>query len=269
MSDLNQVFVAICFNDPESARALAKKVSFKGISVQFVINEGFDIFIKDLSASPRIDLLIVEENFETCSSYDLIRKMKNADRYKKTVSVLSVDDLSAVNDGVLQLKPDFLIETVFDTHEFLPKFEKILRRRLTPSIPVDYKILVLDNNQSVLEIISMHLGEMEHKNFDLCTSIAEAKNNLSQNSYNLLMLDWNLDDGTCLDVIEFINNDIDSKACKNHHALTMVITGRDDVEDIMTLLRYGVEDLIIKPFDFDEFEDKVVYALEKYNKKAA
>jgi response regulator of citrate/malate metabolism len=39
------------------------------------------------------------------------------------------------------------------------------------------------------------------------------------------------------------------------------------VEDIITLLNYGVKDYLIKPFNFNEFENKLDYALEKGQKK--
>ena len=93
----------------------------------------------------------------------------------------------------------------------------------------------------------------------------DAKQKLQTNDYDLLLLDWNLDDGTCLDIIEFVK--AKPVSARTKAAVTVVITGRDDVDDIMTLLRYGIKDHIIKPFGFQEFEDKIGYALEKNIKR--
>lgn len=45
------------------------------------------------------------------------------------------------------------------------------------------------------------------------------------------------------------------------------MTGRNAVEDIMTLVAKDVKDHIIKPFDQYEFEDKIYYALERHQKR--
>lgn len=126
--------------------------------------------------------------------------------------------------------------------------------------------MVLDNSPEILELISLHLSELGHVKYDLCKGIKEAKLNLVDKDYDLLLLDWNLDDGTCIDLIEFIKTS--SLSPQTKQALTVVITGRDDVDDIMTLLRYGIKDHIIKPFDFSEFEDKITYAIDKHLKRA-
>lgn len=134
-----------------------------------------------------------------------------------------------------------------------------------PVIPTEFNVLVLDNSPEILEVISLHLQELGHEKIELCMDIQEARKCLLTKDYDLLLLDWNLDDGTCFDVIDFIKNNPVSFRTKS--AVTVVITGRDDVEDIMTLLKYGINDHIIKPFGFQEFEDKIGYALEKNVKR--
>lgn len=248
MPELKEVCVAICFNDGQQAREFSEKLSLKNSAIKFIINDQFENFVKELMNCQKIDLFLIEENFEAISAEEFLKKIKRTAKYKKTVTMI--------------------VEKNSKAEEFQPEFERLISNAKKPVIPENYHVLVLDNNPSVLEVISMHLDMMEHRQFDLCSTIADAKSKLVKKQYNVLLLDWNLDDGTCLDLIDFIKTEPLSVQKNNHQALAMVITGRNDVDDIMTLLRYGVKDHIIKPFDFDEFEDKVVYALEKYNKRA-
>ena len=260
---------AFCFNDPQSAQTLAQKIVIGSTEIHFVFNDGFDQFLKELAIHPKIDAFIIEENFIECSSYDFIKKIKNSKKYKRSMTVLIVDELSKVNPCALEIGADLVIDRYCFNTGIGERFKKTIEKRQKTVIPTNYNVLVLDNQPDVLELISMHLGQMEHARFDLCLSLAEARIKLAEKRYDMLLLDWNLDDGTCLDLLEFNKKDTKAKQLKNDSALTIVITGRDDVDDIMTLLRYGVKDHIIKPFDFNEFEDKITYALEKYIPKAS
>lgn len=132
-------------------------------------------------------------------------------------------------------------------------------------IPKNLKVLILDDNPDVLQVLGMHMEQLDHKNFVTCTSVIEAKKMLQTMDFDLLLLDWDLDDGTCMDIIRQARSNKSSKRLKE--ALTIVITGRNDVEDIMTLVQMNVKDHIIKPFDYAEFEDKIVYALERHHKQ--
>ena len=265
----DKMVIAFCFNDPQTAQALAQKIVIGSMDIHFVFNYSFDQFLKELAIHPKVDAFVVEENFNECSSYDFIKKIKNSKKYKRSVTALMVDELSKVNPCALEIGADLIMDRFSFNAGIGERFKATVEKRQKTAIPKNYNVLVLDNQPDVLELISMHLGQMEHARFDLCLSLAEARKKLAENRYDMILVDWNLDDGTCLDLLEFNKSDVRAKHLKNDSALTIVITGRDDVDDIMTLLRYGVKDHIIKPFDFNEFEDKITYALEKYIPKAS
>ena len=174
-------------------------------------------------------------------------------------------DLDTLSAEHLELDNHYNFDRDTNIKDIIANLKQNIIRALAPVIPKDFNILVLDNSHEILEVISMHLHDLGHAKFDLSHSIQEAEKKLIQNDYDLLLLDWNLDDGTCIDLIEFIKSESLSERTKS--ALTMVITGRNDVDDIMTLLSYGVKDHIIKPFEFSEFEEKISYALEKHSKR--
>lgn len=260
--------IALCFNNQETADALIKKLSVPGQESQFIVNSHFDLFLKELSSLPKVDCFIIEEGYSACSATDLMLKLKRSKKYKRTVTVMMVDELSTVSDEIIDLNLDCVACSKTTGTDFGKEINKLILKRQKPIIPEHFNVLVLDNNETILELISLHLDRMDHKNFELCTSLNAAKEMLSEKKFHFLLLDWNLDDGTCLELMDFLRTDPNSLMLENNKTLNMVITGRNDVDDIMTLLRYGINDHIIKPFDYDEFEEKVIYALEKYTGKA-
>lgn len=257
--------IAICFNDKLEAQSFSQKIEHFGPDINFIIGENFDGFLKAIAAKTHIDCFIIDENYKECSSFDLIEKLKKSQRYKKSVISLLTPNLKKIDKKFLELGIHYIFDSATDINQINLNLKNAIVKKLTPVIPKDYNVMVLDNNPEILELISMHLHELGHKNFDLCSGVKEAKISLVDKSYDLLLLDWNLDDGTCIDLIEFIKSSTIAPRTKD--ALIVVITGRDDVDDIMILLRYGVKDYIIKPFDFAEFEEKIGYGLEKHLKK--
>lgn len=181
--------------------------------------------MKAIASADKIDCFIIEEKYQECLAAEMVDQLKKNLKYKK--SVIAVFSANIKN--------------------------------------IDTNVLVLENSPDILELISLHLDLLGHDQFESCMDVKEAFQKLAKNDYDLLLLDWNLDDGTCLDVIEFIKNHPISQRTKS--AVIVVITGRDEVDDIMTLLGYGIQDHIIKPFGLQEFEEKIRYALEKNVKR--
>lgn len=120
------------------------------------------------------------------------------------------------------------------------------------SIQKKFQVMVLDDNKDLLEVISSHLTELGHSNIHFYESVADAKKSLIEHEYDLMLLDWNLGDGTCFDLIDYIESH--SQSTRTRNAKKIIITGRSGLEDILILLRYGIKDYILKPFNFNEFE---------------
>ena len=263
MEPTDKLIVAFCLNDPQSAVDLSSKITTDSNTFHYIFCHSFDAFIRDISKLPRIDVFVVEECFEQCSSYDFIKKIKESKKYKKSVTALMVDSVPLVSVAAKSIKSDFILDWSSFNKKMGDHFQKKIAEKHKTIIPEEFSVLVLDDQPEILDIISMHLDQMNHSNYQTCLSLSEARQLMTTNHYDLLLLDWNLADGTCLDLLEFCKSNELAKEMGNDKSTAIVITGRDDVDDIITLLRYGVSEHIIKPFDFDEFEDKIIYALEK------
>lgn len=249
----------ILLNSIEEASSLKTIIKELPLNIEVTIAKDIDNFILQTS-SGKIDFLILDWNYQQCSAIDLIEKVRYAEKYKNIPVVMIANQ----EDRDIQKKyPHLKINLVFnrpinkdDIQHFLPI---LFENQGHSIIPKDFKVLIVDNNPNILEIMSDHMDQIGHSKYQTCLSVKEAMSLVEINHYDLLLLDWNLDDGTCLDIIKFINT--------KKHSLIVVITGRDDVEDLMTLLHYNVKDHIIKPFDHAEFKEKISYALERYNKE--
>jgi CheY-like chemotaxis protein len=255
--------IAICFSEPEHSEAIGlqlKKISSK---VNLHISSNFEEFLIMLSNSPKMDCFVIEMEFKECSSLEFIEKLKESIKFKNSGIVLFTPDKTKLDGNFDQSKIDYIFDHSTGISQLINNVTNIIGPQITPVIPADYRVLVLEDQSEVLEVIAGYLKELKHEKFDLCRSVNEALNLLTQNDYDLLLLDWNLEDGTCTEVMDAIKES-DKISMRTKSALVVVVTGRNDVDDIMSLLKYGVNDSIIKPFDFKEFEDKLVYAVDKH-----
>lgn len=100
-------------------------------------------------------------------------------------------------------------------------------------------IMILEDDEDLAEGISLSLNSKDLE-FILCRTIAEAKDRLQQRTFDLLIFDINLPDGSGL---EF---------CREIRRLSKVpialLTAKDMELDIVKGLECGADDYITKPF---------------------
>ena len=115
------------------------------------------------------------------------------------------------------------------------------------------KILLVEDNEMIIKAIRFLLEEHDY-NVSVASTIKEAKEKIS-NNYDLIILDVMLPDGNGL---EFFENYVDVP--------TLVLSAKDEEEDVVTSLDLGVEDYIIKPFRSKELLSRINNIIKR-NKK--
>ena len=115
------------------------------------------------------------------------------------------------------------------------------------------KILLVEDNEMIIKAIRFLLEEHDYK-VSVASTIKEAKEKISKN-YDLIILDVMLPDGNGL---EFFENYVDVP--------TLVLSAKDEEEDVVTSLDLGVEDYIIKPFRSKELLSRINNIIKR-NKK--
>lgn len=115
------------------------------------------------------------------------------------------------------------------------------------------KILLVEDSEMIVKAIKFLLQEHNY-DVSVASTIKEAKEMVSKN-YDLVILDVMLPDGNGLD---FFKNYIDVP--------TLVLSAKDEEDDVVTSLDLGVEDYIIKPFRSKELLSRINNIIKR-NKK--
>lgn len=101
------------------------------------------------------------------------------------------------------------------------------------------KILLLEDDVTLGSGIRLAL-QGPAVEIQLCRTLAEARNALAQNNYDLLILDVNLPDGSGLALLEEVR--------KTGNLPVILLTANDLEMDVVAGLESGADDYITKPF---------------------
>ena len=101
------------------------------------------------------------------------------------------------------------------------------------------KILLLEDDTTLGNGICLAL-QSPSVQITLCRTLTQAQNALAQNSFDLLVLDINLPDGSGLMLLEQVR--------KTGNVPVILLTANDLEMDIVTGLESGADDYITKPF---------------------
>lgn len=106
------------------------------------------------------------------------------------------------------------------------------------------KILVADDDKELLDLLKLGL---EHQTYevDLAVDGVEAKELLTQNDYDVLVLDWTMPRLSGLDLCRWCR--VNQKSVP-----ILMLTGRDKIQDKVKGLDSGADDYLTKPFHFGE-----------------
>jgi len=120
---------------------------------------------------------------------------------------------------------------------------------------VNERILVLDDETSILEILGQHLSEEAYE-VDLFTSPVKALERLEHEKYDLLITDLKMPGIHGIEVVQR------SRALDRDLAV-IVVTALLDVTNAIEAMRAGADDYLLKPFNLTEISLAVEKALER------
>ena len=111
------------------------------------------------------------------------------------------------------------------------------------------RILIIDDNVSICEILNEALSEKGYK-VDVCSSVETALNLINASRYDIIISDLKMDKLSGIDLLKYIKinyRDIE----------VIIITAFGDVETAVEAMRFGAYDFILKPFKIEEIEKKI------------
>jgi DNA-binding NtrC family response regulator len=116
------------------------------------------------------------------------------------------------------------------------------------------KILIVDDEPSICHGCKLILSENGYE-VDIAYSGREGLEKISDNLFDLILLDIKLPDYNGINILKELNE-------KNNAACVIMMTGHGTIENAVDAMKNGAFDFITKPFDEHELAQSVLKALE-------
>lgn len=123
------------------------------------------------------------------------------------------------------------------------------------------RLLVVEDEPELADVIARGLRRDGHA-VDIALTVSEADLKLRSAGYDLVVLDWNLPDGSGIDMCRDL---VDGRlpTLEGDRPRILMLTARDDVADRVEGLDAGADDYVVKPFAFAELSARVRVLLRR------
>ena len=116
----------------------------------------------------------------------------------------------------------------------------------------DLKILVVDDFSATRTIVINYLSKLGYKNTVEAEDGFSALARLKSVLFDLVVTDWSMSDMSGLDLLKQIRADSDLK-----HIPVLMVTSEDLQGNIVTAIKAGLNDYIVRPFEEHTFKQKL------------
>jgi len=113
------------------------------------------------------------------------------------------------------------------------------------------KILAIDDNEDIIELLDTILTDMGHK-IITTNDGKEGLKLIQENSYDIILLDIAMPNFSGIDIINALEKE---KTLKNHKIILFTASIKDAVLD--ELLKKGIRGVIQKPFKMEALEKQI------------
>jgi len=120
------------------------------------------------------------------------------------------------------------------------------------SLPLDVKILVVDDFESMRRIVKQVLNDIGFKDITLADDGATALPLLKNGDFGFLITDWNMPQMEGIDLVKAVRADPRLKGMP-----ILMVTAEAKREQIIQAAQAGVNDYIVKPFTPDTLKAKI------------
>ena len=116
----------------------------------------------------------------------------------------------------------------------------------------DLKILVVDDFSATRTIVINHLSKLGYSNTVEVENGFSALARLKSALFDLVVTDWSMSGMSGLDLLKLIRADSGLK-----HIPVLMVTSEDLQGNIITAIKAGLNDYIVRPFEEHTFEQKL------------
>jgi two-component system, chemotaxis family, chemotaxis protein CheY len=114
------------------------------------------------------------------------------------------------------------------------------------------KVLIVDDYATMRRILRNLLNQLKITDIDDVGDGNAALAKISQNKYDLIISDWNMEPMTGLELLRGIRGNPESKDLK-----FIMVTAESKTENVVAAKNAGVDNYIVKPFNADTLKTKI------------
>lgn len=119
------------------------------------------------------------------------------------------------------------------------------------------RVLIVDDFATMRKIERNILGQLGIKNVDEADDGSTALPKLQANSYDVVLLDWNMPTMSGLELLKAIRSDDNLKSIP-----VIMVTAEALKDNIVAAAQAGVNDYVVKPFTAGALEEKLKKVLK-------
>ncbi len=123
------------------------------------------------------------------------------------------------------------------------------------------KILVVDDFSTMRRIVKNVLKQLGYDNVEEAEDGAQAFNKLKTGGFGFMVSDWNMPNMDGLDLLKSVRADADLKDLP-----ILMVTAEAEKEKVVTAIKAGVNNYIVKPFTAEVFSEKMEKIFERLKK---
>lgn len=124
------------------------------------------------------------------------------------------------------------------------------------AVDLNMKVLIVDDYKTMLRILRNLLRQLNFTNIDEASDGSEALQKLRQDSYGLVVSDWNMEPMTGLQLLREVRGDEKLKGLP-----FIMITAESKSENVIAAKEAGVSNYIVKPFTAETLKAKLASVL--------
>ncbi len=123
---------------------------------------------------------------------------------------------------------------------------------MVPNVDVNIKILVVDDHQTMRQIVRRSLGELGFMNVTEAVDGMDALAKLQKDTFGFIISDWNMPNMMGLDFLKAVRSSESSKGIP-----FLMVTAEAKKENVFEAAKAGVSQYIVKPFTVASLEEKM------------
>ena len=127
------------------------------------------------------------------------------------------------------------------------------------AVNMDMNVLIVDDYKTMLRIIENLLKQLGFKNISQATDGSMALKMMRENSYGLVISDWNMEPMTGLELLKEVRADAKLKSIP-----FIMVTAESKTENVVAAKQAGVSNYIVKPFNAATLKTKMSSVLGEF-----